>query len=264
MKLDVLAIGAHPDDVEVYCGGTIRTLVGQGYQVGIVDLTEGELGSRGSVAQRLTEAAEATRILGVHERVNLGIPDGGIENTKHHQLKLIAVIRQHRPDIVLIGANECRHPDHADATKLSLSALFYSGLRKVESGSGLGTGESGIGEPGSGGHDSLDPWRPSHVLHYMQAIPFEPTFVVDVSSAWQRRMEALRAYKSQFYNPEYTADETEPATFISEPGFIGFVEGRARALGYRIGADYGEGFLYHQGPVGIDDLVATFSKSRRA
>ncbi len=249
MSVDVLVIGAHPDDVELGCGGSIRKMVKQGYRVGVIDLTEGELGSRGSVQTRRHESVKAVQILGIHERVNLGIPDGRIENSKNNQLKLIEVVRRLRPEIVLIGAPECRHPDHGDATRLCISALFYSGLRKVETGHGA---------------EGAEPWRPSHILHYMQAIPFEPTLVVDVTSAWSARVAALRAYASQFHNPDYVPAEDEPVTFISEPGFLDSMEARARTLGNRIGAEFGEGFLYHQGPFGVDDLVATFTKSRRA
>jgi bacillithiol biosynthesis deacetylase BshB1 len=243
MSVDVLAIGAHPDDVELGCGGTIRRMVDQGYRVGAIDLTEGELGSRGTVEIRRQESQVASEILGIHERVNLGIPDGRIENTESNQLKLIEVVRRFRPEIVLIGAPECRHPDHADATRLCVASLFYSGLRKM--------------------NPESEAWRPSHVLHYMQAIPFEPTLVLDVSSTWSQKMAALMAYASQFYNPEYNPEEDEPDTFISDPGFLRFIEARSRTLGYGIGADFGEGFLYHQGPFGVDDLVSTLSRSRR-
>lgn len=250
MSADVLAIGAHPDDVELGCGGTVRKLVEQGHRVAIVDLTEGELGSRGSVAIRHREAALAAEILGVEERYNLEIPDGNIENSKSNQLKLIRIVRRLRPHIVLIGAPECRHPDHADATNLCISALFYSGLRKVE----LAANAEDA---------SLEPWRPSHTLHYMQGLNFEPTLVVDVSPVWEDRIAAVRAYSSQFHNPEYTPGDEEPETYISDPGFLTFVESRARLLGYRIGAEFGEGFLYHQGPFGVDDLFATLAKERR-
>jgi bacillithiol biosynthesis deacetylase BshB1 len=243
-QVDVVAIGAHPDDIELGCGGILRLLADQGYRVGVIDLTEGELGSRGSVELRREEAAQASEILGISERINLGIPDGGIENTKENQLKIIRAIRGFRPDIVLVGAPECRHPDHVDATDLCISALFYSGLRMVD-------------------EDGGDAWRPGHILHYMQALTFDPTFVVDVSTTWTRRMEAVLAYKSQFHNPDYRPADDEPETYISNPGFLGFVEARARMLGYRIGAEFGEGLLYHQGPFGIDDLVATLQKERR-
>ena len=244
MTADVLAIGAHPDDVEIGCGGTIRKLVNQGYLVAACDLSEGELGSRGSVELRSRETERASEILGIHQRINLGIPDGNIANTKENQARLIRVIRSLRPGVLLISAPECRHPDHADAARLCIDAAFYSGLRRIEV--------------------EGDPWRPKHVLHYMQSLTFEPTLVVDVSDTWEERMAAVRAYGSQFHNPGYVASEDEPETYISNVGFLRFIEARARQLGYRVGADFGEGFLYHQGPYGVDDLVAALSGGRRA
>lgn len=238
--VDVVAFGAHPDDVELGCGGTIGKLVEQGYRVGVIDLTEGELGSRGSVSLRREETRKATEILGIHERTNLGLPDGRIENSAENQRKLIAAVRHLRPSIVLVGAPETRHPDHADATRLCTSALFYSGLRKIETDS--------------------EPWRPAHILHYMQALDFQPTLVVDVSSAWKTKVAAVRAYASQFHNPDYTPAEDEPETFVSDPGFLAFIESRARALGYRVGAEYGEGFLYYHEPFGVDDLVQVLGR----
>jgi bacillithiol biosynthesis deacetylase BshB1 len=248
-KVDVLAIGAHPDDVEICCGGTVCLLVEQGYTVGVVDLTRGELGTRGSVEQRRLEAERAAEIMGVGTRINLALADGRIENSREHQLALIRVIRDLRPDIALIGAPEDRHPDHGDATRLCISALFYSGLVKIETES--------EGRP-------QEPWRPSHTLHYMQGISFEPDLVVDVSSVWERRMEAVKAYMSQVHHTEYKDDSDEPETFISDPGFVTYIKSRAQALGYRTGARYGEGFLYRHGPIGVDDLVAVLGKNRRA
>lgn len=238
-RLDVLAFAAHPDDVELSAGGTVCTLTQQGYRVGVVDLTRGELGSRGTPELRDQEAAHAAAVMKLSMRENIGLPDGQIDNSHQNQLKLIRVIRRHRPHIVLIGALECRHPDHGAATRLCIDALFYAGLRKVE------TRFDG---------DPQEPWRPHHVLHYMQTIDFEPTFVVDVSDVWEQRIEALRAFKSQFYNPEYQAGSDEPETFVSNAGFFSWVEARARAYGYRIGATYGEPLLYRHGPVGVRNL----------
>ena len=244
MNVDVLAIGAHPDDVEIGCGGTIRKLADQGYGVSILDLTEGELGSRGSVELRYRESEEARQILGARERTNAGIPDGDIANTVENRSAVIREIRRTRPRILLISAPECRHPDHPAAARLCIDAAFYAGLAKID--------------------DGQEPWRPLHILHYMQSLSFEPTLVVDVSETWQARMDAVRAYGSQFHNPDYSASDDEPDTYISHPGFLGFIEARARMLGFRIGAEYGEGFLYHQAPFGVEDLVATFSGRRRA
>lgn len=243
--LDVLALAAHPDDAELCAGGTLCLLARQGYRVGVVDLTRGELGSRGTPEGRLEEARAASAILGLAARENLGIPDGDIANTKENQQKVIRVIRRYRPHIVLLNPMECRHPDHGAAARLVVDALFYSGLRKVETGEDDGTPQ--------------EPWRPHHTLHYMQSIPFEPTFVVDVSEVWEPRLRALQAFKSQFYNPDYEAAEDEPDTFVSNKGFFEWVEARARTYGYKVGATYGEPFLYRHGPVGVSNLMTALA-----
>lgn len=223
-------------------------LVRQGYQMGIVDFTKGELGSRGTPEGRQEEARRAAEIIGLGVRENLGIPDGHIESTKENQHKVIRMVRRYRPHIVLISAPECRHPDHCAATKLSGDALFFSGLRKVETYEEDGTLQ--------------EAWRPHHVLHYMQAVPFEPTFVVDVTETWEQRTRALQAFKSQFFNPDYQPTEDEPDTYISNPGFFHWVEARARTYGYHIGATYGEPFLYRHGPLGVRDLVRTLESEK--
>lgn len=246
--LDVLALAAHPDDVELSAGGTMCLLAAQGRRTGIVDFTRGERGSRGTPALRAQEAENAASILGVQARENLGLPDGNIANTPENQAPLIRCIRQYRPHIVLIGAPTCRHPDHGDATRLAVSALFSAGLRKVETHDTDGTVQA--------------PWRPSHVLHYMQTLSFDPTLVVDVSAVWAQRMAALRAYTSQFDHPDYRPNPDEPDTFISTPAFIEWVTARARMYGYRIGAQYAEPFLVHNGPFGTDDLYQVFSRKQ--
>jgi len=246
--LDVLALAAHPDDAELCAGGTLCLLADQGYRTGIVDFTRGELGTRGTPEGRMEEAADATEILGLSARENLGIPDGDIQNSKANQKAVIRAVRRHRPQIVLTTAETVRHPDHGAATQLSVDALFYSGLAKIETFEDDGTPQ--------------EPWRPHHVLHYMQALDFEPTFVVDVSSVWERRMEALLAFKSQFYVPGDDASDDGPQTYISNPDFLKWVESRARVFGYRIGATYGEPFLYRHGPVGVTDLVSVLSRER--
>lgn len=246
--LDVLVVAAHPDDAELSCGGTIRKMVDTGYRVGIVDMTRGELGTRGTPEIRAREAEEAGRILGISRRINLGIPDGDIADTRENREALIRVIRLFRPHILLINAPEDRHPDHPAASRLAVQARFYSGLARIET-SDLD------GAP-------LEPWRPHHVLHYMQSVDFEPTFVVDVSDTWERRMQAMMAFRSQFHQEGQAAAESAN-TYISTPEFLHWVESRARMLGYRVGATFGEGFLYHQGPIGVDDLVATLEKRRR-
>ena len=245
-QLDVLAFGAHPDDVELSAGGTVCVLVDKGYRVGIVDLTRGELGSRGSADLREKEAAASSKILGVVNRDNLRIPDGNIENSPENRLKVIRSLRQWRPNMLLITAPECRHPDHGNATRLITESVFYSGLVKLEV------------EDSDG--NSLAPWRPAHVLHFMQAIEFEPTLVVDVTDVWERRIKALKAFESQFHNPAYDAENDEPETFISNPGFMKLVEARAIAYGYRVGAAFGEPFLYRHGPIGTNDPIAMLQK----
>lgn len=248
-RLDVLAFGAHPDDVELCAGGTICSLTKQGYAVGVVDLTRGQLGSRGTPELRDEEARRASEIMRLEVRKNLGMMDGSIENTREHQLQIIRVVRAYRPHIALVGSLECRHPDHGAAARLCVDALFYAGLRKIET-----RGEDGR---------TQEPYRPHHVLHYMQAIEFEPTFVVDVGDVWEERMEAMRAYRSQFYNPQYEPGEEEPETFVSNEGFFRWIEARARTYGYRIGAEYGEPFLYRHGPVGVRDLAAVLKSEKR-
>ncbi|MEL6445606.1 MAG: bacillithiol biosynthesis deacetylase BshB1 [Bacteroidota bacterium] len=249
--LDVLALAAHPDDVELCAGGTMCVLAQQGYRTGIVDFTRGELGSRGTPELRLEEAARAGEILGLSARHNLGLPDGDIQNTKANQTAIARHVRRYRPKIVLLNAppGHVRHPDHGDAAQLSIDALFYSGLRKLET-----------TDPETG--EAQEPWRPHHVLHYMQSIEFTPTFVVDVTSVWEQRTAALQAFASQFHNPDYEAAEDEPETFVSNPGFFRWVEARARVYGYRIGATYGEPLLYRHGPVGVTDLMQALDRER--
>ena len=247
--LDVLAIAAHPDDVELSVGGTMCLLARQGYRTGIVDLTRGELGTRGTPEMRAEEAAEASRIMQIQTRSNLGMPDGNIENTLENRLKLIREIRLHRPQIILMNPLVCRHPDHGAAARLTIDCLFYAGLKKMETQDEAGR--------------LLEPWRPSHALHYVQSAEFEPSLIVDVSEVWQERMETLWAFKSQFHNPNNPSSAQGPQTFISNPGFLDWIESRAKAYGYRIGAKYGEPLLYHQGPFGVQDLVKTFSIAPR-
>lgn len=247
-NVDVLALAAHPDDVELCCGGTVCLLADQGYDVGVVDFTRGELGSRGTPELRMEEAEAAADIMGLAVRENLRLTDGEIASTRPNQLKVMRLVRRYRPHIVLINAPECRHPDHCAAAKLATDALYYGGLRKIET--------SWEGE-------AQEPWRPHHVLHYMQAVPFEPTLVVDVTDVWEQRIEALQAFKSQFFNPDYEPEEDEPETFISNPEFFEWVEARARTYGYKVGATYGEPFLYRHGPFGVQDLMVTLENQQR-
>ncbi len=246
-RLDVLGLAAHPDDVELSAGGTMCLLARQGYRVGIVDLTKGELGSRGTPEGRMEEARAAAEIIGLAARENLGLPDGDLANTKENQRKVIRAVRRYRPHIVLTHPLVCRHPDHCAAARLTVDAFFYSGLRKVETVEDDGTPQT--------------PWRPHHVLHYMQAVPFEPTLVVDVTETWEQRTRALQAFQSQFFNPDYQPAADEPDTYISNPDFFHSIEARARTYGYHIGATYGEPFLY-RGLLGVSDLVGVLGRQR--
>lgn len=249
LTLDVLALAAHPDDVELCAGGTVCLLAKQGYDVGIVDFTRGELGSRGTPELRMKEAQKAAEVIGLKARENLGLSDGNIANTEENRRELIRIVRRYQPHVVLINPPECRHPDHCAAAELSTDALYYAGLRKIET-----TDADGAAQ---------EPWRPHHVLHYMQAVPFEPTLVVDVTEVWEQRIEALQAFKSQFFNPDYEPEEDEPETFVSNPEFFEWVKARARTYGYKVGATYGEPFLYRHGPFGAEDLMAVFGGERR-
>ncbi len=248
MKLDVLAIAAHPDDVELCAGGTVVSLVKQGYAVGIVDCSRGELGSRGSAELRAEESAAAAKVLGLSCRENLGLPDGGITNDIASQTALVRVIRQFQPNVVLANAPVCRHPDHCAASALAVSASFFAGLAKLKT-----VGPEGVNQ---------DPWRPQHILHYMQSVSFEPDLVVDVSDVWELRMEALLCYRSQFYNETYEDESAEEHTYVSNPEFLKWVESRARTYGYPRGFTFGEPFLYHGGPLGVRDLMGLLGGER--
>ncbi|MEH6681306.1 MAG: bacillithiol biosynthesis deacetylase BshB1 [Sediminicola sp.] len=225
MKLDILVFGAHPDDAELGAGATIAKEVANGRKVGIVDLTRGELGTRGSADIRDREAAAAAKILGVDVRENLEFADGFFVNDKWHQLQVIRMVRKYRPDIVLCNAIEDRHIDHAKGAKLVSDACFLSGLVKVDT----------QWEEGDGWQE---PWRPKHVYHYIQWKNLEPDFVVDVSGFIEKKTAAILAYSSQFFDP----NSKEPETPISSKNFIDSVNYRARDLGRLIGADYAEGF----------------------
>lgn len=234
MKLDILAFGAHPDDVELSASGTVILAVKQGKKVGVVDLTEGELGTRGSVKTRYQEAGKASEIMGLSARENLQMPDGFFTHSKENQLKIVEQVRRFRPEIVLCNAVSDRHPDHGKGSKLVSDALFISGLRKVE------TTWQGI---------SQEAWRPKAVYHYIQDRYLKPDFVIDVSSVWQQRMKAVMAYDSQFYNP----DSKEPVSPIATKEFLQTVEGKAAIFGRNIGVQFAEGFTTER-TLGVRDL----------
>lgn len=238
MKLDILAIGAHPDDVELGCGATLAKEIASGKKVGILDLTRGELGTRGSAMLRDIEAKAAAAILGVAVRENLALADGFFENNKESQLKIIQVIRKYRPDIVLCNAITDRHIDHAKGSKLASDACFLSGLVKIE------TSYKG---------SLQDKWRPKFVYHYIQWQHIEPEIVVDVTGFIDKKSEAVFAYKSQFHNPESKDGDTP----ISSITFKESIHYRARDLGRLIGTDYAEGFTVERYPAvkSLFDLI---------
>lgn len=223
MKVDILAIGAHPDDVELGCGATIAKEIANGKKVGILDLTRGELGTRGTAEIRDKEAAKAAEILGVTFRKNLGFLDGFLVNNPASQLEIIKIIRKFKPEVVFCNAIDDRHIDHPKASKMVTDACFLSGLRKIES----------IFEG-----NNQDAWRPKNVYHYMQWKNITPDFVVDVTGFMEKKMEAILAYESQFYDPK--ADE--PETPISSQNFLDSLTYRARDLGRLTGVEYAEGF----------------------
>ena len=234
-KLHVLALGAHPDDVEMSCAGTLLAAAAVGKSIGIVDFTRGELGTRGTPATRAAEAAASNKILGISVRDNLGLPDGFFRNDREHQLPLIAAIRRYRPDVVLANARTDRHPDHGRAAELSRDACFLAGLRMIET-------VGADGQPQS-------PWRPRNVYHYIQDRALVPGFVVDITAHWETKWAAIQAYKSQFFNPE----SDEPETYLSSQAFGRFMEARAREFGHIIGAEFGEGFTTAR-PVGVREV----------
>ena len=224
MKLDILAFGVHPDDVELGCAGTIMAAIDQGKKVGIVDLTRGELGTRGTPTTRTQEAAAAAKIMGVDIRENLDMADGFFANDEAHQRKIIALIRKYQPDIILANAPEDRHPDHGRSAKLVSDAAFLSGLRKIE------TIHEGV---------TQNAWRPAYTFHYIQDRFIQPSFVIDITAFMERKMEAVLAYGTQFTG----ADTSEPQTYISSPQFLETVKARALMLGKRIGVGYAEGYI---------------------
>jgi bacillithiol biosynthesis deacetylase BshB1 len=236
MKLDILVLAAHPDDAELGCGGTILHHVSLGHKVGIVDFTEGELGTRGTVETRKKEASAAAQILGVSVRQNLSLADGFFKNDEAHQRKVIEVIRTYQPEIVLANAVYDRHSDHGRAAELASDACFLSGLVKIET-------RDANGKP-------QQPWRPRAVYHYIQSLFIEPDFVVDVTSQWSRKIEAIKAFKTQFFDP----NSTEPQTYISSPDFLRMIESRGIELGHAIGVKYGEGFTVKRYP-GVNNLM---------
>lgn len=230
MKLDILAIGAHPDDVELGCGATLAKEVINGKKVGIIDLTRGELGTRGTAETRDEEATNAANILGVHARINMSFADGFFINNKEHQLKVIKMIRYYKPEIVICNAIDDRHIDHGKGSQLVSDACFLSGLRKIET---------------SFEDDSIqEPWRPKAVYHYIQWKDIEPDVAVDVTDFMDKKMESVLAYKTQFFDP----NSEEPETPISSKNFTDSIIYRARNLGRLVGTEFAEGYTVERYP----------------
>ncbi len=240
MKLDILAFGIHPDDIELSCAGTLLIEMVKGRKVGIIDLTRGELGTRGTAETRDQEARDSAQILGIEVRDNLEMADGFFENDKAHQLKIIEVLRKYQPEIVLCNAPDDRHPDHGRAAKLVEEAAFLSGLRKIE----------------TRFEDQIQSaWRPKYVFNYIQDKYFEPDFVVDISEVIEQKTNAIRAFKTQFFNGDDKSGE--PQTYISSPEFLNSVISRSAMWGKMIGVKHAEGFLSKKmiGIAGFESII---------
>jgi bacillithiol biosynthesis deacetylase BshB1 len=224
MKVDILAFGVHPDDVELGCSGTLIASIAQGKKVAVVDLTRGELGTRGTAETRDEESANAAKTMGVHARENLKMADGFFQNDEAHLRKVITVIRKYQPEIVLCNAPDDRHPDHGRSSKLVSDAAFLSGLRKIE------TNENG---------KQQEQWRPHYVFHYIQDRYLKPDFLFDISGYFEQKIKTILCYTTQFNS----TDNSEPQTYISTPDFLDVIKSRALMLGKRIGVKYAEGYL---------------------
>lgn len=235
MKLDILLMAAHPDDAEMSCAGTMASAIAKGKKVGIVDFTRGELGTRGTPEIRAAEAAAASKILGISARENLGFRDGFYKNDEQHQLKLIAAIRRYKPEIVLANAIEDRHPDHGKGASLAVDACFLSGLRMIETFDTDGTKQ--------------DAWRPKALYHYIQDRYIKPDLVMDISDYWDIKEASIRAYKSQFHDP----NSIEPESYLTSPEFLDFLKARSQEMGHSIGAKFGEGYTKTK-MIGINDF----------
>lgn len=235
MKLDILAIGAHPDDIELCAGGTMIKHIRKGFKCGMVDLTKGELGTRGNAELRMQEAQRSADIMGLSARENLGLPDGFFSNEKEHKLAVVSMIRKYCPEIIIATAIRDRHPDHGRAAALVSDAVFLAGLPKVK------TFMDGVEQTA---------WRTKAVYHGIQDRYIEPDIILDVTDAWDKKMEAIMAFSSQFFNPS----STEPDTPISSKHFLEFLIARSRELGRRSGVELAEGFSVQRTPM-VDSLM---------
>jgi N-acetylglucosamine malate deacetylase 1 len=232
--VDLIFFGAHPDDVELSAGGTVAKSVKDGLRVGIVDLTRGEMGTRGTPQIRKKEAQAAARALGASFRTQLDFQDGNLQTGREQELQIIELLRTYRPKLVIAPWPDDRHPDHTRTGRIVTEASFYAGLRALETG--------------------LEAHRPQTVLYYLQNYMIPPSLVVDVTGSWKAKMKSVAAYKSQFFDPK----SKEPVTFISDPKFLAMIEARGRHFGALIGVEYGEAFVSKQ-PPRIDDLIAAYS-----
>ena len=239
MKIDILAFGSHPDDVELSCAGVLLVEKNNGKKIGIIDLTQGELGTRGTAETRKMEAANSAQILQLDIRENLEMADGFFVNDKENQLRIIQILRKYQPEIIFTNAPHDRHPDHGKGAKLVSDAAFLSGLRKIET-----KDKNGL---------SQEPWRPKYVLQYIQDRFIQPNFVIDVTEVFEQKLESIKAFGTQFHNPNLN----EPQTYISTPDFLDSVIYRAKMMGRMIGVKYGEGFLSEKmiGLTSLDDLI---------
>ncbi|MBD3615919.1 MAG: bacillithiol biosynthesis deacetylase BshB1 [Gracilimonas sp.] len=244
MKLDVLVFASHPDDAELNCGGTIAALTSQGKKVGIIDLTKGEMGTRGTEKTRAKEVEKASEILGISYRKNLNLGDSLIPNTRQNQLKIIEQVRATQPHICLLGAPFDRHPDHAKGTSLVLDALYYSGLKKLDTKSEDGKAQ--------------EAFRPAHILHYMQDRPIDTDFVFDISDHWETKKKSMLAYTTQF---NVSDPGNEPETYISSANYFKQLEARARYFGHLSGFEFGEPFKYYLSPAPLRNMNVFFESN---
>ncbi|MGZ5445851.1 MAG: bacillithiol biosynthesis deacetylase BshB1 [Thermoanaerobaculia bacterium] len=233
-SVDIIFFGAHPDDVELSCGGTVAKCVKDGRRVAIVDLTRGEMGTRGTPQTRKREAANAARVLGATFRQQLDFQDGNLQTGREQELQIIEILRRATPQLVVAPYPDDRHPDHTRTGRIVTEASFYAGLRALETG--------------------LRAHRPQSVLYYLQNYMFTPSFVVDVTKQWKTKMRSVAQYKSQFHDPK----SKEPQTFISDPKFLDMIDARGRHFGALIGATYGEAFVTKQ-PPRVDDLIGAYA-----
>ena len=255
--IDLVGLAAHPDDVELSCAGTMVLAKKQGKRTAIIDLTRGELSTRGTLETRAAETKEATRVMGLDERINLGMPDGNIELSQSNLMQVIQALRTMRPTVLLTPHKHERHPDHEAASELAHRANFYSGLAKIETHDAEGNPQK--------------PHRPLLVLQYMQTYTFDPKIILDVSSVFEARMAAVNAYGSQFSRPLFQTSkkglepgtgkhrDDGPVTFLSQSGFYEWIEARARHYGMLIGAEYGEPFWSYE-VLGVRDLFGLVTK----